>query len=178
MSQEFEKWVDQWDKALKDGVFDKSEEKPVDLDLPKPSKENFFGSLEIDTNSVPDQKDIDYWNDITNYSESENTILNESEKKEKKERVEKIVNSPNPIEVDTVNKDTNKLNKTFVKEDQINKLAELKDKMYKLENELITKEILGKNYKKAEKALQNIKKLIDKISDSLNQGKFEPSTEK
>jgi len=178
MDNEFNSWVGQWEKAQADGIFNNIEEdKPLNVECPKNSKESFFGNLEINNQSEPSQSDIDYWNDVNNYTESE--ILNESKKeskKEKKQKVNKIVNSPNPIQVDTTGKDTDKFKKTFL-DDSINKIASLKDKMYKLENEILTKEALGKEYKKAEKALKKIKKLIDELSDSLAPGRFEPNTE-
>lgn len=175
MENEFNTWVGQWEKALADGVFNNIEkEKSVNIDLPKNSKESFFGNLEINTDSEPSEGDVEYWNDINNYSESEITMLNES-KKEKKDYVNKLTNSPNPIAINTVGKDSNKFSKTFL-DDNINKLAELKDKMYKLENEVLTKETLGKEYKKAEKALKKMKALIDELSDSLTPERFGSET--
>lgn len=171
MDNEFNAWVGQWEKAQADGVFNNiDQEKSVEINLPKNSKESFFGNLEINTNTEPSEGDIEYWNGINNYTESELTMLNES-KKSKKDYVNKLVKNPNPIEINTVGKDSNKFSKTFL-DDNINKLAELKDKMYRLENEVLTKETLGKDYKKAEKALKKIKALIDQLSNALAPERF------
>lgn len=180
MDDQFNTWVNKWEKALADGVFDNIEkEKSVDIQMPKNSKESFFGNLEINTEFNPNQGDVDYWNDINNYTESE-TVLNESTKEKKKEernkKVEKIANLVNPTNIDTINKDTNKI-KELASNKNLDKLAELKNKFYELENEILTKETLGKDYTQAEKSLKKIKKLIDQISSSISPEKFDSSTE-
>lgn len=180
MDDQFNNWVGQWEKALEDGVFNNSgEEKSMEIELPKNSKESFFGNLEINTEFNPNQEDIEYWNGINNYTESE-IVLNESKKHKEdkqKERIKKVAKSANPVGIDTIGKDNAKFSKDLILNKDIEKLAELKKKIYELENEILSKETLGKDYSKAEKALKKITKLMDEISDSISPERLDSSTE-
>jgi hypothetical protein len=179
---QFNNWVDQWDKALADGVFKDIPKEELKVDTEEPSTSSFFGNLNINTNSRPSEEDVSYWNDLSNYSED--TILNEAKKAKKTEKVEqpkiadlvkKSANNANPVIMDTVGKDTEKnpAKKGFASNKAIEELSELKKKLHSLENEILTKETLGKDFKNLEKEMKKIYSLIDKVSDKLNQGRFE-----
>lgn len=179
---QFNNWVDQWDKALADGVFKDIPKEELRVDTDEPSTSSFFGNLNINTNSTPSEEDVTYWKDLSNYSED--TILNEAKKAKKTEETEqpkiadlvkKSANNANPIVMDTVGKDAKgkPAKKGFASNKAIEELAELKKKLHSLENEILTKEALGKDFKNLEKEMKKIYSLIDNVSDELNQGRFE-----
>lgn len=174
-TNQFNNWVDQWDKAVKDGIFNNIPKQELDLKTNEPSRESFFGDLNINTNSTPSDEEVGYWNDVSKYSEETN-ILNENKKINKS--VKTAANTPNPVVVDTVGKDTNKPSKKgFASNKTLEQLEELKNKLHSLENEMLTKEALGKDFKKVEKEMEKVYSIIDKLSNELNQGKFETDSE-
>jgi len=143
-----------------------------------PSRESFFGDLNINQNSEPSEEEVGYWNNVNNYSED--VVLNEQKNKIKSlaKNTSKAGNSANHVNVDTVGKDTKTpAQKGFATNLSVNKLIELKDKLYKLENECLTKEALGKDYKKVEKEIEKIHSIIDEVSDELSQEKLEKDAE-
>jgi hypothetical protein len=172
-NNEFNNWVDQWDKALKDGIFKDLPKEDITITNNEPSKESFFGDLNINQNSEPSEEEVGYWNDVNNYSED--VVLNEESKFKKINKIKsKAANSPNRIDFSTVGKDSKQpSSKGFVSVDLIEKLRKLKDDLYNLENKSLTKEALGENYKKVEKEIEKLHSIIDDISDELNQARFE-----
>lgn len=177
-NNQFNNWVDQWDKALKDGIFKDVPKEDIKISNSEPSRESFFGDLNINQNSGPSKEEVDYWNDVANYSED--VVLNESKGKIKKiaKNTSKSGNSANHVDADTAGSDTKYPNKKgFATNNSIDKLIELKDKLYKLENDSLTKEALGKDYKKVEKEIEELHSIIDEISSELNQEKLEKDAE-
>jgi uncharacterized protein YukE len=168
---QFNNWVDQWDKAIADGVFKDIPKEELKVNTEEPSTESFFGSLNINTNSAPSDEDVSYWNDLSHYSED--TILNESKKVA--ELSKKAANNANPVVLDTVGSDTKNspAKKGFASNKTIEELDELKKKLHSLENEILNKEALGEDYKKLEKEMKKVYSIIDRVSDELNQGRFE-----
>jgi hypothetical protein len=177
-NNQFNNWVDQWDKALKDGIFKDIPKEEIKISNNEPSKESFFGDLNINQNSAPSKEEVEYWNDVNNYSED--VVLNEEKAKIKElaKNTTKSGNSANHVDVNTVGSDSKHHHKKgFATNVSINKLIELKDKLYKLENDCFTKEALGKDYKKVEKEIEKLHSIIDEISDELNQEKLEKDAE-
>jgi len=175
---QFNNWVDQWDKALADGIFKDIPKEDIKIEDEGESKESFFGGLNINSKSEPSAEDVSYWNDVSNYSED--TILNEGKKEEKLSNMtKKAADNANPIQIDTVGKDSKKnpAKKGFASNKALEELDELKKKLHSLENEMLTKEALGQDYKKLEKEMKKVYSIIDKVSDELNQGRFETESE-
>lgn len=82
IDDQFDKWTQQWDKALADGVFGSKEAEPT-----KSNKgvANFFGQTNMsdaDAEAELESSEVDYWNNVVNYSEE--SLITEGKKKAKK----------------------------------------------------------------------------------------------
>jgi hypothetical protein len=176
MDNQFNQWVDQWQKAQDEGLFKNIPKEEPKINSEIESSEGFFGLLNINADKQPSSEDIEYWSQVQNYSEQDQVL---NEEKSLKDHTKKMANSANPIRPDTIGSDSsNKTSKKgFATNDSVEELVKLKDKLFKLENEVLTKEALGKDYKKLEKEMKKIYSIIDKLSDNMNQHRFETDKE-
>ena len=167
MEDQFDKWTQQWDKALEDGIFPKSNLKPKEIE---DGKSNFFGVINNKESELdPEQDGVSYWNDIANYSEAQ--LLNEN-------KTSKIAKSSNPVDYSNLGKDAkNKPTEDWTEGESLDKLNELKKKLYDLEVQFLSKHAMGVK----EKELDSIKKemgkvasMIDKISDKIGALRLTP----
>lgn len=147
----FDNWVDQWDKALKSDIF---------KDAPRPaatskqtSDDSFFGLQQSNPTSQIDSTDVQYWNAINSLSDGgvEMQRLDESQK------------TPNPIKSSSEGEDQKlepqQLGLTFSEED-IKNLEEMKVKLYELESKVAKMD--DKSYE------PQIKAMIEKIDNLSN----------
>ena len=170
MMDDIEKYAGMWDKALENGVF---------KDAPKPPerKGSFFGLNQDNSNTSVEDVDTKYWNDVYNQSnyfsgeESEDQMLHE-ETEPNKEKIKnhavKMANSHNPQQPEFIGKDQ----EYFKQNDQLQELTDLKLALEKLEIKMNTDEGNGQATNVQGK-IDNLKKQIDDLSDSLNGNRFD-----
>ena len=130
IDDQFDKWTQQWDKALADGVFGSSGAKPE-----SPAKNNntanFFGQTNMsdsDADAELESSEVDYWNNVVNYSESE-SLLTEG-KKGKKDKKDSKEESPKVADMFKSLKDP-KLS-SFKSSDPVEDMADLIKKTSKM----------------------------------------------
>lgn len=203
IDDQFDKWTQQWDKALADGVFGaKDAAKPAPKDK---GAANFFGQTNIsdsDAEAELESSDVDYWNNVVNYSESE-SLLTEEKKESAPEVVDMFkslknpqlstVKSSDPVEdmADLIEK-TKKMNKSQNAVDYMNtgkdsklkvtngwssgeeleSLIDLKNKLHELQASLTSKETLDQKTDTASKEIGKVLSMIDKVSDSMGNRRF------
>jgi hypothetical protein len=179
IEDQFDKWTQQWDKALKDGVFPPT--KPAE----PVGKSNFFGQTQVDDSKLdPEDKEVSYWNDIAHYSESESyELLTEAKKKkvvdkDVAEKAKKVAKSSNPVDYTNLGKDAKNVpTEDWGSGENINKLTELKKKLFDLEVKFLSKHAVGNNEKEvdsAKKEMEEVSKMIDDISDKMTSLRFSP----
>jgi hypothetical protein len=161
---EFDNFVDKWEKAQEAGIFKDAEMPSVN---PQTSRDSFFGLQQSNPTDSVTVTDGDYWKAI--YSASTdftpvNEIINEADE-------HKGIPS-NPVERDTMGQDQElkpqSLGLTYNEED-IKKLDELKRELFALENKRLTSMGFGddKNEKKYQVQIESVKKEINKLSDEM-----------
>jgi hypothetical protein len=158
---DFDNWVDKWDKALQSDIF---------KDAPKPpstskhtSDDSFFGLQQSNQTDSIQSSDSDYWRAI-------NAVADGGVDMQRIDESDSIsVNLPNPIRKSTEGKDQgfepNSLGLTFT-EDDIKKLEEMKVKLHELQNKIAAMD--DKDYSPQINAM--ISK-IDELSDKMGQVK-------
>lgn len=163
---DLEKYTDQWEKALKDGVFD---------DAPKPAvprHADWFGHSQNVVDTEIDDTEAEYWKQIMSDGEGEQLLSEESEptKAELKKVASRMSNSHNPVLPQSLGND----NDVVVAQNwgiggkEIEELAEMKIKLEQLESRLNAEEGMGKSGKSVSEQIKNLKKQIDELSNSLN----------
>lgn len=148
-NKNFDKWVDQWEKALKSDIF-------KDSKLPQTSKQNsddsFFGLQQSNSRPEIDAQDAQYWKAISSVADGGVEFQRLDEEK-----------LPNAIRPGTEGEDQKlepkQLGVTFSEED-IKKLEEMKVKLYELESKVAMMD--DKNYQ------PQIKSIISKIEELSN----------
>lgn len=160
-SDQFLDFVDKWDKAQKEKIFD---------DMPKPkatsqqtSDVSFFGAFTSNPTDSLDNSDAAYWDAIYRTSidnlgsNVDNGVLNESKKY-----------PPNPMPIDTGGADQElkprQLGLTFNEED-FKKLESMKINLYELENKVA--EMENKKSKNIQSKIKNLKQKIDELSTDM-----------
>lgn len=194
--QTFDSWVDMWDKAQEDGVFD---------DAPGPhipstqtSGESFFGLHNTHPTDRASDADVAAWSDINNTTDtsghffgadspvmpSETGLMQENKKVQEAtdrstswtdpKKGENPDYPPNPFCVDTGGKDQelkpNQLGMTFDEKD-IEELDGIKKKLYELEVKMLTSEVNGKKTDSIETQIENLKNKIDNLSSKMSYAK-------
>lgn len=163
---DLEKYSGMWEKALEDGVF---------KDAPKPPapKSSFFG-IDKDYSETPiDDIDSKYWNDVYNQSVGKEEVITEERlpsKEDIKNHAEKLANSHNPVQLDTVGKD-NEYQDEYPNESDLQELIDLKLALEKLEIKMNTDDGLGQK-SDVQTKIESLKKQIDELSDSLNGSRY------
>jgi hypothetical protein len=194
IDDKFDQWVDQWEKALKDGVFDGAP-KPA---IPKP--ESFFG-LYNNASTESEIKDVDaaYWNHVyklsNNSGEAPDPLesLNEAELSLKKpqkshptdftlvqttesdglttaEITDKLGGLPNRVQPSTRGVDKrNHVTPNWSGGEQIQELHDLKVQLEKVESEFNAAEANGnvKKMKSLVEKMDGLSKKLDKLSNEL-----------
>lgn len=181
IEDQFDKWTQQWDKALKDGILF-----PPTKPAEPVGKSNFFGQTQVDDSKLdPEGKDVSYWNDIAHYSEAETyKLLTEAKKKKEKEeedediakKVKKIAKSSNPVDYTNLDKDAkNSPTEDWGSGKNINKLIKLKKRLFDLEVKFLSQYAIGNNEKEVDitkEEMDAVSKMIDKISDKMASLRF------
>lgn len=177
IEDQFDKWTQQWDKALKDGIFPPA--KPAD----PVGKSNFFGQTQVDDSKLdPEDKEVSYWNDIAHYSESESyELLTEAKKKvvdkDVAEKAKKIANSSNPVDYRSLGKDAKNVPTEWGSGKNFTKLTELKKKLFDLEVKFLSIHAIGNNDKALDGVkdeMEQVSKTIDKLSDKMASLRLSP----
>lgn len=186
---DFEKWVQQWDKACKDGVF--AETKPY-IPTTEVHPTDFFGSWHPSEKETT-LKDVDanYWNQVyklSNHSGDAPDILNEQDN-HPEERVSKIQDKPlrklpakkvlgtkgkelantaNPVEPPSRGIDQRrKVTPDWSDGPDLIELDELKKKVLDLQAKLNSDEDFG-SFRGDSKKMKAIQGQIDKIKDDID----------
>lgn len=153
--EEFAHWQELWDTASSSGDFHVN-----DKELPTAAQSDLTANV-----TTQDY----YWN---NLNPNEPEILNEEDKK-----------TSNPIHPDSVGKDQEQPKPSWVKEDLLEAISEMKRKLYDLEVKLGNEDAGNGEWvekchhpdgQKIVSQIENLKKEIDDLSDRLGQ-EDEPS---
>jgi len=167
---DLEKYADQWQKALADGVF---------ADAPKPPKpvpqEDFFGQYPtLDVEETLNEVDAKYWNQVYRLSQNAGDapdILSEDARPtetELKDFAKAVSSAANPIYPSSIGKDQDvSVTPNWTDGKELTELAELKANLEKLESKLNAEEAMGKDGKSIHSKIESLKKQIDELSDSL-----------
>lgn len=174
LRSDLEKYQDQWEKALKDGVF---------ADAPKTQKPG-QGTMRPDWfghSSVPDsdieQEEAEDWENLykmadPDFQGGEELLSEESEAStdKLKKMATRMANSHNPVHPDSLGHDQDVVvsQNWGVGGREIEELSEMKVKLEQLESRLNADEAMGKNGKSIAEQIKNLRKQIDSLSDSLN----------
>lgn len=163
-----------WDKAKESDVFKDS--KPA-VPSHQTSSNSFFGFTDSHPSDAVDNKDAQYWNDVNDKVDNlPMSMMHEANAKNTdiiKKKVAGVAAAPNPIRQTTVGKDQDlnnpaTLDASYNNED-LNKIADLKDKLHKLQDKLNTLDAKGGKVSAIEKQIDELSKKIDDLSDSLGQ---------
>jgi hypothetical protein len=203
IDDQFDKWTQQWDKALADGVFgSKDTAKPESKDK---GAANFFGQTNIsdsDAEAELESSDVDYWNNVVNYSESESLLTEEKKESAPEvvdmfkslknpqlstvkssdpvedmadliEKTKKMNKSQNPVDYMNTGKDSKlKVTNGWSSGEELESLIDLKKKLHELQASLTSKETLDQKTDTASKEIEKVLSMIDKVSDSMGNRRF------
>jgi hypothetical protein len=162
---DLEKYADQWDKALKDGVFDDAPKSP------SPRHTDWFGHSSSASDTEINDEEAEYWKQIANDGPEE-LIQEENEptKQELKKMTSRMANSHNPVHPQSLGNDQDVVvtQNWGVGGEEIEELAEMKVKLEQLESRLNAEEGMGKSGKGISEQIKSLKKQIDELSNSLN----------
>jgi hypothetical protein len=192
---DFDKWTDQWEKALEQGVFNDAPHVAPPT-TPQTAEVSYFGP--VHANSSDEVRDVDakYWQTVYAMSgdlgsvpdplraadnliqeerkaaELQRQMLNEAAEQTIVNAVKSIAQSPNPVRHGTVGKDQDltpqSLSQTFSEED-IEKLTELKIQLYNAQSILVAYETEGKSTKAQESKIADLREKVDALSDAMTQ---------
>ncbi len=155
---EFMKWMSQYDKAVKDGVF---EEAPKFKD----SKDSFFGLSPNYENEEIKDSDIEHWNKVISANDPPEQLLTEN--KERAKKAEKLANTPNPVrDHSTIGKDQDLEGARWVDDKIFEQLESIKKQLYTLESKLNAAEGVGKKTNGMQDKIDKLKEQLDELSDS------------
>lgn len=171
LRSDLEKYQDQWEKAIKDGVF---------ADAPKPEKPaagSWFGHSNVQDSEI-EEKEVEDWENIYNMADpdfkdgGEQLIQEETEPTGEilKKVASRMANTHNPLSKQSLGNDQDiVVNQNWgVGGKEIEELAEMKIKLEQLESRLNAEEGMGKSGKGISEQIKNLKKQIDELSNSLN----------
>lgn len=178
MMDDINKYAKIWDSALEKGIFN-------DAPKPKPAnpadEDSFFGadffgqnrSDEYDIDAPLNEDDTKYWAEVCRMANpNKPTKLNETvaPKEELKKMVDRVAGSHNPIYPSSTGKDKDPqvAQNWGVGGKEHFQLEELKIRLEKLESKLNALESKGDSGKETQTKIDNLKKQIDDLSDSLS----------
>lgn len=169
--EKFDNWVDQWEKAQKDGIF-KDAEKPISPSS-QTASHSFFGLVNTDNSKDINDADAEYWQKLHQMNDSVDFqgLINESKKSKAVEIVKAIHNANNPIRPNSTGDDkklkAKQLGVIWSPED-IEKLAEMKKKLQELQAKRNAADAQGKNTGAIKSRLEKLVNSIDKLSEEIN----------
>lgn len=185
--QQLDYWAAKWEKAQEDGVFESAPKPPT-----PPSQTadvSFFGPAQTHPTDTLRDVDTKYWQSVYDASrhsgfapdplEAAEGLIQETMKQSKDDLASKageiatvMSRSANPVRAGSIGNDQElepaQLGVTFSPE-EIEELAELKQKLYDFEVKLIERESKGQSGKQVETQIENLKKKIVDLSDTLSQ---------
>ena len=186
MMDDIDKYSQMWDKAVEQGVFPK-ETKEVPEDSADDDYEvgtDFFGTYaredQYDLDRPLNECDVNYWKSV-----SEERQVTE---KQAKRVANKLGSAFNPVYPNTVGKDQDVGTPAHVTPNwgvggkELNDLEDLKKRLYDLEVKLSSAGIIKAKQKKDNdentilKSMEDLKKQIDQLSDSLNGNRYDKRT--
>ena len=139
----FKQWIDDWDNAVKSGIFEKT--------LPETQSLN--------------QDHLVVWKQILHL---EPELLTEASKEDLSKAAEIIANSPNPISPTTLGQDSKlKVTPNWTSGKELEALAELKQRLYDLEVKLGEADTKSDDPTALEKQFEKLKQDMDDLSNSL-----------
>lgn len=146
---DFDNWVDKWDKAREQGIFKDAPKLPSTAN--QTSNDSFFGFRQDNHTDSIDSSDAEYWKAINSVADGgvEMHRIDESADED----------PPNPVRKGTEGPDSASIGETF-NEDDVNKLAEMKVKLHDLQSKIA--EMGEKKYD------DQINSLIEKIEELSN----------
>ena len=179
MKSDIDKYAKIWDSALEQGIFD---------DAPKPPKPSmpeadadYFGQYQINDDIPLNEVDVQYWEKVSriagNTGKYVDPLVEEVSTKKDIENISKAVASAhNPIMPQSVGKDqdVNVTQNWGVGGKGIEQLEELKVRLEKLESKLNSLEGNGESGKSTQTKIDELKKQIDDLSDTIAGDRFEP----
>jgi hypothetical protein len=152
IKDDFDNWVDKWDKALKSDIFKSTPEIPSTAK--QTSADSFFGFQHTNPTDNIDSSNAEYWKAIHSAADGVDSP------------VERLDESLNPVRAGTEGKDQDLNDQALgvnFSEDDVKKLGEMKVKLHELQSKIATMED-GEEYKSKVEAM--IKK-IDDLSDKM-----------
>ena len=175
MHDQFEKWTQQWEDALKSGVFQPRQEQ---VPSAQRGEDDFFGNHRPASAGGIDDVDAAYWNDV--YKLSKGEVLNEKfynlpptkfDGATAPEITDDMGKLPNPVKPYTRGQDSaNKVTPNFSSGKELEELAELKVRLEKLESAFNRAEGLADEgkAKAVRQQLAKVKAEVERLSDSLS----------
>lgn len=200
---ELQDYTAKWEKAVKDGVFaDNKVEKPTKedtfFDIIKKEPTNEFNPADVDYwNSIQNMsfnttefkvyteeaKKEKKKESAADFKPVDNSLEADKDVNDIIKKAEKLANNPNPVYHDSYGKDsTDESGKTrvtagFSADDRLPALQDLYKSLYQLEVKMSSKDGLDEKLSKSmQKEIDKVKKLISKISDSMD-GDFKSATD-
>jgi hypothetical protein len=184
---DFDGWCNQWEKALKDGIFDDAPKPPQ----PAPPGPDFFGQYSGATGGDVNDAEAKYWADVYKMSggnmpdEQLNEMKLASWEKRipasdtsdvRKDKAKTVADDPNPIYPDSYGRDgvSDKTGMTRVSagwgaDDRLSEIEDMKKELYDLECTMGDKEgFTEEKAKAAEGKINALKKKLDDLSNSLH----------
>jgi hypothetical protein len=161
---DFDGWVEKWEKALEDGIFKPAPQLPSTA--PHTSHDSFFGLQQSNQTDYINPSDSEYWNAINGVADGVDMRLDEAYAVVSP----RAKDGPNPVRRETEGKDQDlsphSLGLTF-DEGDVEKLSELKTKLHGLQSDVAKMED-NKGYDSKIKAM--IAK-IDELSNKMGRTK-------
>lgn len=157
--EDFNSWVDKWDKALEAGIFKDTPKIPSTA--PQTSQDSFFGLQQTNPTDSINSSDADYWRAI-------NSVADGGVEVQRIDEAEAVsIDLPNPIRHSTEGEDQKlspeAINATFDEED-IKSLEEMKLKLYDLETKVAAMEDKQDYQAKIKSMIEKISEISDKMS--------------
>lgn len=148
---DFDNWVDKWDRALKSDIFKAAPELPSTAK--QTSADSFFGFQNTNPTDKIDPSNAEYWKAIHAVADGVDAI-------------ERLNESINPVRAGTEGKDqdlTDKALGVYFTEDDLKKLGEMKIKLHELQSKIATMEDTGEYKSKVDAMIKKIDELSDKM---------------
>jgi hypothetical protein len=186
--EDFQKMVDQWEKAQQDGIFGSSKKPPVPapdqyaMPTNNQHQQDYGMSPQMAAIAANSEKinDADYWSAIFKLSRGEavedrptggrldpnpnSGLMQESTNKNKW-----TTQAPNPVPFWTRGKDQDNAPAHWFDPDDLNRLARMKEDLHNLGNKLAGSSITkGVKSEAVLKEIRNLSKKIDNLSDNLS----------
>lgn len=179
MRDDLAKLTQIWDDAQAKNIFVQSDKAAADARNAK--QMSFFGQMPDVYDTQINQDDMSQWNDVMKtmhdrYVGDDADQLMTEEKTPTPSKIskhgKKSANTHNPVYSIGKDNENNPVN-NFTNGEDLDKLNDMKKELHDLQSKILRDEVLGKDVKKLQKSVANIKDEIDKISDLLNGNRIE-----